>query len=91
MTDDIVYKTVPLNIASSPAHMRGTPQERAARVQAHMDRVHPAMEAIEREETRVFREKGDPVQRAKDRKVQLRYLARKRAAKIVATKRDCRA
>lgn len=63
MTDDLVYKIIPLPVARYPANVDGTPEERAARVQAHMDRVHPQLDAIKREESRVYLETGDPVER----------------------------
>ena len=49
MTEDLVYKTIRLPLASTAGKMRGTPEERAARVQAHMDRVHPQLAAIKQE------------------------------------------
>lgn len=64
MTDDIVLKTIPLPLALPPGGRRGTRAERAARVQAHMDRIHPVLDFIEQEERRVNGEIGDPVERA---------------------------
>lgn len=64
MTDEIVYKTVPLPVARLQGDVHDTPEERAARVQAHMDRVHPKLDAIRQEEARVQRAVGDPVERA---------------------------
>lgn len=91
MTDDIAYKTIPLPVARLPGKVRGTREERAARVQAHMDRVHPVIDAIVQEEERLQRAVGDPVERSrfnsrKSRRKQ-RALANLRAAEIAARKR----
>lgn len=64
MTDELVYKTIPLAVAKSAARISETPEERAARVQAHIDRVRPMLDAIKLEEARVQHAFGDPVERA---------------------------
>lgn len=92
MTDDIAYKTIPLPVARLPGTVRGTPEERAARIQAHIDRVHPVLDAIAQDEERVQRAVGDPVERARlnSRKSRLkqRALANLRAAEIAARNGD---
>ncbi len=68
MTDEIVYKTVRLPVASSPDDIESTwtaeeVEAHEARVQAHMARVHPMLDAIRREEARVYLQTGDRVER----------------------------
>lgn len=50
MTEDLILKTIPLAIAKHAGSARGTKEERAARVQEHMDRVHPVLESMQEEE-----------------------------------------
>lgn len=91
MTDEIVYKTVPLPVSSSHGiRFRESAEEHEARVQAHMDRVHPMLDAIEREEARVHLETGDPVERAlcNNRKWKRRTRARERSATRLAEKKE---
>lgn len=92
MTDDIVLKTIPLPLALPPGGRRGTRAERAARVQAHMDRIHPVLDFIEQEERRVNGEIGDPVDRNRrnscrshrKRRAMARAAASERAAVVRA-------
>lgn len=95
MRDEIVCKTVPLPIASGPEDISATwtadeIRDHEARVQAHMARVHPKVDAIREEEASVRRASGDPAERAlcnnRRRKRKLRTLARKRAAEIAGRK-----
>lgn len=89
MRDEITCKTVPLRGASPPSRVREDAEERAARVQAHADRVHPMVDAIREEESRVRRNVGSPVERANlnnARRRRQRTLARRRAAEIAGKK-----
>lgn len=83
MTDDIIHKTVPLPIASCPDDIANsdTPEAHEARIQAHMNRVHPKIDAIEKEESRVRRASGSPAERErcnKNRQRRQRALAKRR-------------
>ena len=82
--DSVVHKTVPLPLARLPGNVRGTPEERAARVQAHMDRVHPMVDAIRREEAEAALRPPIERKRKNDRKFRARQLvkAQQRAAAI---------
>ncbi len=95
MRDDIVHKTVRLPIASCPEDISATWTkeellDHEMRIQAHMDRVHPMVDAIRKEEASVRRAVGDPAKRAlinNARRKRQRRAAQKRAEEIQAKKK----
>lgn len=90
MSDEIVFKTIPLAIAKHAGNIGLTAAEREALVQAHMARVHPQLEAIRQDEASVQKQLGDPKERSRlnSRKSKRKRvaLARERAAAIAAKK-----